>query len=74
MPVVNPEKTGENIKKYIKANGLTVKNVQNELGLATANAVYKWLNGYTLPTLDNLVVLAGLLGVKIDDLIVVERV
>lgn len=33
-------------------------------------ALYKWQHGTALPTIDNLVVLAAVLGVKVDDILV----
>jgi len=36
-----------------------------------AAALYKWQHGTALPTMDNMVVLAAVFGVKIDDILVV---
>ncbi|MEE3400279.1 MAG: helix-turn-helix transcriptional regulator, partial [Eubacterium sp.] len=40
-------------------------------GFATPQAIYKWQRGMTLPTIDNLVVLATVFGVTMDEIIVV---
>jgi len=39
-------------------------------GFNSPQAIYKWQNGTALPTVDNLIVLAALLNVRIDDILV----
>ena len=39
---------------------------------ATPQAVYKWQHGVAMPTLDNLVVLAAVFGVSMDEIIAVD--
>ena len=39
---------------------LTVKAVQQFLGLGSAQSIYHWLNGISLPTIDNLYALSEL--------------
>ena len=51
---------------------MTVKDLQDAFGFGTPQAIYKWQQGLALPTIDNLVVLAALLGVKIDDILVTD--
>lgn len=70
MPAIDMAQTGKNIVKLRKAAGLSVKNLQDAFGFSTPQAIYKWQQGIALPTIDNLVVLAALLNVKIDDIIV----
>jgi hypothetical protein len=41
-------------------------------GFATPQAIYKWIHGTSLPTIDNLVILAAILGVTMDDIVVVD--
>ena len=52
--------------------GLTVKDVQDVFGFSTPQAIYKWQRGTALPTVDNLVVLAAIFGVKIDDILIFQ--
>ena len=52
--------------------GLTVRDLQDAFGFGTPQAIYKWQQGLALPTIDNLVVLAALLGVTIDDILVTD--
>ena len=53
-----------------KAAGLTVADIQMVFGFNSPQAIYKWQNGTALPTVDNLIVLAALLNVRIDDILV----
>ena len=73
-PVVDLPGTGRNIARLREANGLSVRDVQCAVGLATPQAVYKWQRGDALPTVDNLLVLSALFGVPIDAILVTRRV
>lgn len=72
IPAINMAKTGQNIANLRKQAGLSVRELQDAFGFGTPQAIYKWQQGLALPTIDNLVVLAALLGVKIDDILVVD--
>ena len=72
IPAINMAKTGQNIVILRKQAGLSVKDLQDAFGFGTPQAIYKWQQGLALPTIDNLVVLAALLGVKLDDILVVD--
>ena len=64
--------TGRNIMKLRKAAGLSVREMQNIFGFTTPQAIYKWQHGTAMPTIDNLVVLAAVLDVTIDEILVVQ--
>ena len=64
--------TGKRIERLRKDAELTVKDLQECFGFSTPQAIYKWQSGMALPTVDNLVVLSKLLGVKVDDILVLE--
>ena len=72
IPAINMAKTGQNIVFLRKKAGLTVRDLQDAFGFGTPQAIYKWQHGQALPTIDNLMVLAALLGVKIDDILVID--
>lgn len=72
IPAIDMAKTGQNIVILRKQAGLSVRDLQNVFGFATPQAIYKWQQGLALPTIDNLVVLAALLDVSIDDIIVTD--
>ena len=71
MPVIDMVRTGQNIGRLRKQAGLSVKDLQDVFGFATPQAIYKWQQGAALPTLDNLVVLAAVLQVRMDDILVI---
>lgn len=72
IPVINMAATGQNIIRLRKNAGVTVKTIQNALGFSTPQAIYKWQNGMAMPTIDNLVALAAILNVTIDEIIVCQ--
>lgn len=73
IPAIDMVATGRNIMKLRKAAGLSVREMQNIFGFTTPQAIYKWQHGTAMPTIDNLVVLAAVLEVTIDEILVVQR-
>lgn len=73
IPAIDMVATGRNIMKLRKAAGLSVREIQNIFGFTTPQAIYKWQHGTAMPTIDNLVVLAAVLDVTIDEILVVQR-
>ena len=55
-----------------EAAGMTVRELQDIFGFATPQAIYKWQHGTAMPTVDNLVVLAAVLEVSLDEIIVIN--
>lgn len=72
MPTINMVKTGENIIALRKQSGMSVRELQEIFGFGTPQAIYKWQKGVTLPTIDNLVVLAMIFHVSMDDILAVD--
>ena len=70
IPTIDLAQTGANIVNLRKTAGLTVADIQMVFGFNSPQAIYKWQNGTALPTVDNLIVLAALLNVRIDDILV----
>ena len=70
LPTIDPVLTGRRITDLRKQAGLSVHDLQHIFGFNSPQAIYKWQNGITLPTVDNLIVLAKLLNVRIDDILV----
>jgi len=58
IPTIDMVKTGQNIQRLRQNVGLSVKDLQDIFGFATPQAIYKWQHGVTMPTIDNLIVLA----------------
>ena len=73
IPVIDLRKTGQNIAALRTAAGLSVRELQDMFGFATPQAIYKWMRGETVPTVDNLVILAEAFHVSISDIVVVTR-
>ena len=73
IPVIDMEKTGQNIMKLRVKRGLSVKDVQDVFGFVTPQAIYKWQHGTALPSVDNLVVLAAIFKVRVDDILILEE-
>ncbi|MCR5149107.1 MAG: helix-turn-helix domain-containing protein [Eubacterium sp.] len=74
MPMIDTIATGHNIVALRKRAGLTVADLQDIFGFSTPQAIYKWQRGSALPTIDNLVVLAEVFGVSMDEILVISRV
>ena len=72
VPVIDLIATGQNIKNLRVAAGISVRGLQNILGFTNPQAIYKWQNGDSLPSIDNLVILAAVFGVTVDEILVVE--
>ena len=72
IPVIDMTATGINITRLRVNAGLTVKELQDIFGFSTPQAIYKWQRGTALPTVDNLVVLAAVFGVRIEDILIFQ--
>lgn len=72
MPTINMLETGKRITDLRMDAGMSVKDLQDIFGFTTPNAIYKWQHGTAMPTLDNLVILAAVFDVAIDDIIVLD--
>ena len=72
IPVIDLTATGINITRLRVNAGLTVKDLQGIFGFSTPQAIYKWQRGTALPTIDNLVVLAAVFGVRIEDILIFQ--
>ena len=71
-PTINMTATGANIKALIRAKGLKVADVQDIFGFNTPQAIFKWMRGDAMPSIDNIVILAHLLDVTIDEIIITD--
>ena len=69
-PVIDMTATGNNILYLRQKAGISVKTIQWRMGFSTPQAIYKWQNGAAMPTIDNLVALAYILGVTVDEILV----
>ena len=72
VPVVNLKRTGQNIASLRVQRGISVRDLQAMLGIATPQAIYKWQRGETLPTIENLVALSCILSVPIEEILAAD--
>ena len=68
-PAIDLEQTGNKIKTLRKENGFSVHELQDLFGFEYPQAIYAWESGKSIPTVDNLLVLARLFSVALDELI-----
>ena len=72
VPVVDMKLTGKNIAALRKQRGISVRELQEMLGFATPQSIYKWQRGETLPTIENLIALSYIFSVPVDEIIASE--
>ena len=73
-PVLDLEATGTKIKTIMKLKGVTPRQLQLIMDFPYVQTIYNWFAGKNMPTIDNLVVLAQILGVTMDDIVVTRMV
>ena len=73
IPVIDMTATGMNIARLRKNAGMTVRDLQAVFGFATPQAIYKWQRGEAMPTLDNMIVLAAVFNVPVDEILVLQE-
>lgn len=69
---IQQEATGNRIRELLLNKGYIVKDIQEVMGFENPQAVYKWLSGKSLPSLDNLLILSKVLHTSIEDILVVD--
>ena len=69
FPTIDKRKTGVHLRKLMDERRLTVKDVQKYLGLGSVQSVYHWINGISMPTIDNLYALSELFQIPVDDML-----
>ena len=72
VPVVDMKLTGRKIAALREERGISVRDLQKMLGIATPQAIYKWQRGETLPSIENLAALACILEVPIEEILSVD--
>ena len=69
---IQPEETGERIRKLLLEQGYTIREIQGAFGFENPQAIYKWLSGKSLPSIDNFIILSRLLHTSIEDILVID--
>ena len=73
-PVLDLTATGAKIKTIMKQKGISARELQLIMDFPYVQTIYNWFAGKNMPTIDNLVVLAQILGVTMDDLVVTNLI
>lgn len=66
---VNMEAVGERIRTIRKQRNISMKSMEDFFGIS-AQSLYKWERGASLPEIQNLVALSKFFGVSIDSLLI----
>lgn len=69
---VDLKKTGLKIKELRKQNNFSVRQLQYYFKFTTTQAIYAWERGESVPTIDNLLLLANIFNVNITDILVTQ--
>lgn len=64
-------KTGARIRGLMESNNLSVADLEAACG-CSHQAVYYWLSGKAVPSVDNLLILAKLFHTTVDEILVSE--
>ena len=70
LPIIDMAATGAHLNTLFTTHGFSVIAIKNYLGLNTTNAIYKWLHGKSIPSIDNLLALSILFNTNINELLV----
>lgn len=74
IPVINLPMTGAKINLLRKKANISVKEIQEIFGFESPQAIYKWIHGRNLPTVDNLIILAEIFNVTVDDILSINYI
>jgi transcriptional regulator with XRE-family HTH domain len=70
---IDPEATGRNIRVLMAQNGYDIDDVREACGNVSPQAVYKWLSGKSLPSIDNLKILSVIFGTTMEGILVTDE-
>ena len=72
-PTINVIETGRHLKCLMMDRGLTVRDIQVFLKLASPQGVYHWFEGKSMPSLDHIYALSELFQKPVDLLLIGNR-
>ena len=64
--------TGAKLKEIREVKGISVEEVRIFLGLESRQAIYRWESGVTFPEISNLANYCVLLGVPMEEVLIIE--
>lgn len=74
IPIIDVPMTGAKIDLLRKKANLSVKEIQEVFGFESPQAIYKWIHGRNLPTVDNLIILAEIFDVTVENILSIRYV
>ena len=69
---IQPVETGKRIKQLLCEQHYTIREIQGAFGFENPQAIYKWISGKSLPSLDNFIILSRLLHTSIENILVID--
>ena len=69
---IQPVETGKRIKQLLSEQNYTIREIQGAFGFENPQAIYKWVSGKSLPSLDNFIILSRLLHTSIENILVID--
>jgi transcriptional regulator with XRE-family HTH domain len=69
---IHQKETGKRIGRLLRENGYSVRDIQKVMGFENPQAVYKWLSGKSLPSIDNFIILSRVLHTNIENILVID--
>lgn len=67
---IDMERTGQRLKNYMDFRNISVKDIQQYLGLTCPQSIYRWIKGKALPSVNHLYMLSRLLKISMEELLV----
>ncbi len=72
FPVIDLKQTGQNLRNLMSVNRLTPGMLAHSLGFETGRAVYKWIQGTSMPTMKHLACCSWLFEVPMQKLVQIQ--
>ena len=73
FPLIDKRETGIQLRRIMDRLGISARDVQEYLGLGCVQSVYRWLDGHSMPTVDNLYALSELFQMPMDEIVCGNR-
>ena len=70
---IDMKATGLKLQQEIKKSGYDVKYIQRNLRLSCPQPIYRWFKGQILPSINHLYMLSVILGVSMEELLVIRQ-
>lgn len=72
-PTIDMVRTGRNLKKICEEKNISILMLQDYLGFACPQSIYRWFYGKALPSVDNLFALSHLFEMPMEKLLIKEQ-